>query len=94
MLPLKFSKSATETLNSISLFVDSVNTNGAGSKWKDKFIKSVSKYAIPIKYALCKQSFLASKGFSCISIVNWVVVFKIKNDIFYVDKIMLGTILI
>jgi hypothetical protein len=38
--------------------------------------------------------FLASKGFSCVSIVNWVVVFKIKNDIFYVDKIMLGTILI
>jgi hypothetical protein len=61
MLPLKFSKSATETLNSISLFVDTVNTNGAGSKWKDKFIKSVSKYAIPIKYALCKQSFFSIK---------------------------------
>lgn len=70
MLQLKFSKSARETLNSISLFVDTVNTIGAGSKWKDRFIKSITKYAVPIKYTLCRHHFLALKEFSCVSIGN------------------------
>ncbi|QQR97734.1 MAG: hypothetical protein IPK18_12990 [Sphingobacteriales bacterium] len=88
MLQLKFSKSARETLNSISLFVDNVNTIGAGSKWKDRFIKSITKYAVPVKYALCRHHFLASKEFSCISIGNWIIVFKITDEIFLVDKII------
>lgn len=93
MLQVKFSKSARDTLNSISLFVDSVNTIGAGSKWKNRFIKSISKYAVPAKYALCRHQYLANNGFSCVSITNWVIVFKIDNGIFYVNKIILGSLL-
>ncbi|MCB0507263.1 MAG: hypothetical protein KDD21_03070 [Bacteroidetes bacterium] len=93
MLQLKFSKSARETLNNISLFIDGANTFGAGSKWKDRFIKSIEKYAHPIQYPLCRHTFLAAKGFSCISVGNWVIVFNIKDNTFYVNKIILGSLL-
>lgn len=92
MLNLKYSITAEKTLTEVSLFIDSVNTEGSGKRWKDRFHLKILRYAQSnIIYNSCRYEEYAVKGFSCISIGDWIVVFKIKNGNFLVQYIILGS---
>lgn len=87
-MEIKYSIQAKYTISVIANFVDESNTIGAGERWNTRFRKQISKYALPIKYSLCRHKFWAKRKFSCVAVKNWVVVFKIENDIFYVYRII------
>lgn len=91
MLKIRYSVVAENSLLRIAKFVDSVNTNGSGDRWKLKFHKKISKYAMPIQYNLCRHKVYAKQGFSCVAVDDWIIIFKIENDIFYVKQIILGS---
>jgi hypothetical protein len=85
---------AEETFFEVSYFVDSINIEGTGDKWVDKFISAVYSYAKPdVTYALCKDDYLASLDLRCININDWIIAFKIEEDVFVVHKIIRGSIL-
>ena len=92
MLKVKYSITAEKTLIDISLFIDSVNTEGSGKRWKNRFHLKILRYAQSnIIYNSCRYEEYSKKGFSCISIGDWIVIFKIKNDNFLVQHIILGS---
>jgi hypothetical protein len=75
-------------------FIDSINTPGAGFFWEDRLVSYLRSYALPnVTYALCNNDYLASLGLSCINFNDWVVAFKIEDDLFIVYKIIRGSIL-
>lgn len=85
---------AIKTLDDIASYLDSLNTFGAGNRWLDRFFTRIEKYARPeVTYALCKNSRLAIRGFSCITFNNWVVAFKITKGKFVIYEIIHGSIL-
>lgn len=83
-----FKPRAQKTIYRIAEYVEDLNTEGAGGIWAEKFILQISKYAQPIKYALCRHKFWASKNFHCVAVKNWIIIFKIEDDIFYVYRII------
>lgn len=87
----RFSLEAKETLRILEDFVDTKNTQGAGKRFVKKFKAELKKYIQPhTTYKLCNNSYLADEGFSCISINNWIVVFKIEKNTFFVYDIIWG----
>jgi len=93
VLKVKYSNSAEKTIEEIADFVEQLNTKGSGERWKERFNNKIYKYAEPIGYSLCRHILFALRNYSCISIGNWIVVFKIINDTFYVYRIINGSIL-
>jgi hypothetical protein len=83
------------TLTEISDFVDSINTQGAGERWTERFIVGIEKYAAPsqVTYALCRDEYLASLQLSCFNYNDWIVAFKIEDNIFVVHELLRGSIL-
>jgi len=79
---------AQKTIQRIAEYVEDLNTEGAGAIWAEKFILQFSKYAQPIKYALCRHKFWANKKYHCVAVKNWIIIFKIEDDIFYVYRII------
>ena len=79
---------AHKTIQQIVAYIEDINTEGSGIKWSERFYKEISKYAQPIKYALCRHKFWANKKFHCFALKNWVIIFKIEDDIFYVYRII------
>lgn len=88
MLEIKYSESARNTLSAITEFVGALNTFGAGERWSSRFRKEISKFAKPIKYALCRHKFWSKRKFHCVAIKNWVIIFKIENDSFFIYRII------
>ena len=80
--------SAQKTIQRIAEYVEDLNTEGSGAIWTEKFILQISKYAQPIKYSLCRHKFWAKRKFSCVAVKNWVIIFKIENDTFYIYRII------
>jgi len=93
VLKVKYSKSAEKTIEGITDFVEQLNTKGAGERWKERFNRKIHKYAQPISYALCRHLDFALKKYSCVSIENWVIIFKVKNDVFCVYGIIHSSLL-
>lgn len=92
MLKVKYSSTAEKTLTDISVFIDSVNTEGSGKLWKERFHLKILRYAQSnIIYSVCRYEEYSKKGFSCISIGDWIIIFKINNDKFLVQHIILGS---
>ena len=86
-MEVKYSIQAKYTISVIANFVDENNTIGAGERWSLHFRKEIAKYAQPIKYSLCRHEFWAKRKFHCLAIKNWIIIFKIEDDIFYVYRI-------
>jgi hypothetical protein len=85
---------ALKVLDETANYVESLNTPGAGSRWLDRFLERIIAYAKPnVKYALCKNERLAKRNYSCITIKNWVIAFKIHKDEFVIHEIMHGSLL-
>ncbi len=93
MLKVKYSKSAEQTIEHIADFIENINTKSAGKRWKEQFNKKIHKYAVPVAYPLCRHIKFALKNYSCISIYNWIIIFKIEHNIFYVYSIIHSSIL-
>ena len=87
-MEIKYSIQAKSTISLIANFVDEHNTFGAGERWRIRFLKELSRYALPIKYALCRHKFWANKKYHCVAVKNWIIIFKIEDDIFYVYRII------
>ena len=92
-LPIKLSDTAQATLTSVINYIDSINTIGAGEKWYNRFKKKLLRYTFAKKYPLCRIKDFAVNGYSCISINDWVIIFKIENDTFTIQYIIYGSLL-
>ncbi len=88
---VSFEDEASETIDDIIDFIDSINTPGSGRFWLINFLQFIGSYAKPnVKYALCNHRVYAEYGFSCITYNGWVVAFEIKNDELIVHYIVRG----
>jgi hypothetical protein len=90
-LKIKYSLLAQKTLTEVALFIEKTNTKGSGNRWKNKFLKKVTKYVQPVTYALCRHKIYAENGFSCISIDSWIIIFKADDTKFNVHQIVLAS---
>ena len=85
---------AQDTILEVAEFVEGINTTGAGDRWTDKILDFIASYAQPkAKYSLCRDKDLRKKLLSCVAYKNWVIAFKIEDDIFFVHQIIYGPIL-
>ncbi len=85
---------AQNTINEIAELIDGINTPGAGDRWVDRILDFIIDYAQPnVQYALCNSNELAEDLFSCITFNNWVIVFRIEDDMFNVYHIIHGSLL-
>jgi hypothetical protein len=84
-----------DTLTEISDFIDSINTQGAGERWVERFIIAIEKYAAPsnVTYSLCKDDYLALLNLSCFNHNDWIIAFKIEDGVFVVHELVRGSIL-
>ena len=93
-MKISFSEEAIEVLRGLEVYVENINTKGSGRRFIKRFKNSLKTYIQPnITYKLCNNEFLKDAGFSCIPISNWVIVFKIENNIFKVYDIIWGPLL-
>ena len=88
MLKVKLSNQAKKQLIAVAGFVEEINTVGSGEKWYRNFRKLLLVYAHPTKYAICRYKKFGVKNYHCITIKNWLVVFTIEDDTFYVRYII------
>lgn len=90
-MQIEYSALAKRTITNVSMFVEQTNTKGSGSRWKNRFLKKIKKYAQPIKYALCRHEIYAASGYSCVAIDNWIIIFKVEDNQFNVYQIVLAS---
>ena len=82
---------AEDALFEIGIWVEERNTPGSGSRFINSFIDKIETYALPaVRYPICKNKILASYGYSCIAINEWVIVFKSDKIEFAVHHILYG----
>ena len=93
-MELQINPRALSVLNNIAAFVESKNTTGSGERFVLKFIKEIERIAKPnLQYALCNNAVLARLQYSCRYLNDWVIVFKVKNNVFRVYDIIPGSTL-
>lgn len=92
---LSFEPDASETIDDIVDFIESINTEGSGRVWLVNILQHINSYAKPnVTYALCQNQIFAEEGLSCITNKGWVVAFKIEVDEMRVCHIVRGNILL
>lgn len=90
-----FRPEARIVLDEIGDFIDSINLEGSGVYWTEKFISHLYSYALPnVNYALCRNEELAAYGFSCLNYNDWIIAFTLKDELFTVHKIVRGSNLV
>ena len=90
-----YSQEAKLALFEVADFIDSINIEGSGDRWINKLSLWLKKYALSnVSYAKCKNRYLASLGLSCINYNDWIIAFKIEDDLFIVYKIVRGSLLL
>lgn len=94
-MEIEIKAKALKTLDEIANNLEELNTEGAGSRWLDKFLQRMQAYAKPnVIYAICKNKMLAKKRYSCITLKRWVVAFKIVKNRFIIYEIIHGSLLL
>jgi hypothetical protein len=89
-----FRPDAERVLDEVTDFIDGINIEGSGGLWADRLIAYIYTYALPnVTYALCRDEDFAEAGLSCINYNDWVIAFKIQDDLFVVHEIIRGNIL-
>ncbi len=85
---------AQQAIEHIANFVESKNTIGSGKRFALKFESAINKYANEnVEFTKCNNEILSMLGYSCITINDWVVAFKIKKNKFIVYRIVWGGLL-
>lgn len=80
---------ANNAIALIAAFVESKNTKGSGNRFALKLESAINNFAKEnVEYAKCYTTVLASLGFSCLTINNWVIAFKISQNKFIVYRII------
>ena len=88
---LRFMPEAENVLYEIGASVEKINTPGSGIRFVNSFIDKIESYVLPnVKYAVCKNPILASNGYSCIAINDWVIAFVQTKEEFVVHNILFG----
>ena len=68
--------------------------DGPGEFWVERLIAYVYTYALPnVTCARCKDEDFSVAGLSCINDNDWIIAFKIENDLLIVHEIVRGSIL-
>lgn len=90
---IEYKPNALQTIFHLGAFVESNNTEGSGSRFIDKFFNHIEKYALPnVQYGLCVHLPFRSRGYSCVFYNDWVIAFKIEQQVFVVYEIALGSL--
>lgn len=85
---------AMDVIDEIADFAESKNTPGSGNRFAVKFLNTIGSWAVSnTQYALCDHEVFAAFGYSCRRINDWVVAFKIENNVLTVYEIILGSLL-
>ena len=91
---LNFEPDASETIDDIVDFIESINTEGSGRAWLVTFLQHLHSYAKSnVTYALCQNQIFAEEGLSCITYKGWVIAFKIEFDEMIIYHIVRGSII-
>ena len=87
-------ENAERSLYGLADFIDSINLPGSGYDFMERFISKIETNIKPsIIYKLCNHFPFAVRGFSCIYINGWAIVFKIENDTAFIHEIVIGKLL-
>ena len=94
-MKVSFSEAATSKILDVAEFIDGINTQGAGDRWAERLIEFVEDYAKlkKVQWPLCRNQNLAEKAYSCLVYKNWVIAFRIEENIFKVYDFILGSLL-
>jgi hypothetical protein len=94
VLKLQISSKALQVIDAIADFVESKNTRGSGARYALRFKSAIEKLALPdVQYPICNHPVLAVYNYSCSHFNDWVIVFRIENDILTVYEIIHGSLL-
>jgi len=94
MLKVKILPKAMRVIDAIADFVESNNTKGSGARYALKFKAAIEKIALPnVQYSLCSHPVLAAYKYSCRHFNDWVIAFRIENEMLIVYEIMHGSLL-
>jgi len=89
-----FRPDAERVLDEVASFLDSINIEGSGELWSERLITHIYTYALPnVTYALCRDEDFAAADLSCINYNDWIIAFKIQDDLLVVHEIIRGNIL-
>ncbi len=87
-------ENAEKALINLADFIESINLQGSGYHFIERFISKIENSIKPsVIYKLCKHRHFAIRGFSCIFINGWAIVFRIENDTAFIHEIVLGKLL-
>lgn len=80
---------AVKVINGIAQFVEAKNTPGSGKRYALKFKAAINRLVRNnISYSICNHYTLARFGYSCSLFNDWVIVFKVENDVLTVYRIV------
>ena len=69
-------------IDAIADFVESKNTKGSGARYALRFKTAIQQLALPdVQYPLCNHPVLAAYKYSCSHFNDWVIAFRIENDV-------------
>ena len=81
-------------IDAIADFVESKNIKGSGAKYALKFKSAIEKLAVPnVQYSFCNHAVLAAYKYSCSYFNDWVIAFRIKDEVLVVHEIIHGSLL-
>ena len=94
-MTIVFSQEAKDTLEEISEFVESLNTEGSGLRFYNRFISKITDKFLPnLSYPLCKNKWLAELNLQCVNIDGkWIVAFQQQKDQCIIYYIIHGSVL-
>jgi hypothetical protein len=91
---LKILPKAIRVIDAIADFVESKNTTGSGGRYALKFKSAIEQLALPnVQYALCNHPVLAAYKYSCSHFNDWVIAFRVENDVLTVYEVIHGSLL-
>ena len=89
---LVIKKAALNTILEVATWVESQNTEGAGSRWYNKLIDELEKSAtLHLHLAICKNHDLALLKYHCLTYQKkWIVAYKIQRNRFVIYRFLHG----
>ena len=87
-------ENAEKSLIGLADFIESINISGSGFDFMERFISKIETQIKPsVSYKLCNHFPFAIRGFSCIFINGWAIVFRIESDTIFIHEIVIGKLL-
>lgn len=87
-------ENAEKSLIGLADFIESINISGIGFDFIERFISKIETQIKPsVSYKLCNHFPFAIRGFSCIYLNGWAIVFRIESDTIFIHEIVIGKLL-